>query len=154
MTDFVLEQSNNENLQKHLSNKNGHEFMNYWHSVFSYAKFLKEPLKLGMFVPCDENDMPLEIPFNYGAYLVSLPKEDFNYNEIDCLQYQQAKDRVLFDGFELVEIQKYGFDLIMKAEDWSESLSVLFEETIEDLLTYSFNPEFELTQSAIKKYSL
>jgi hypothetical protein len=31
-------------------------------SIFNYASFLKQPLKLEMFVPCDENDEILKEP--------------------------------------------------------------------------------------------
>lgn len=148
MVDFVLKQSNNENLEKHLCNENGHQFMNYWHSVFSYAKFIKQPLKLGMFVPCDENDVPLDIPFNYDAYLMSMLKEDFNYNEIDCMQYKQAKDRVLFEGF-VYEKNGYVFNVNSPFECRFDEES-LENGIIEDIVKY----DLTLTASAIKQFEL
>lgn len=62
MTDFVLEQKG-DNLK--------------------YAQFLKQPLNLGMFVPCVDNEV-----FNYSKH--------GNENE-----YQQAKERVLFEGYKV-----------------------------------------------------
>ena len=50
--------------------------------INDYASFLSQPLKLGMFIPCDENDEPLE-------------DIETIYNGTDemILQYQQAKER-------------------------------------------------------------
>ena len=137
MTDYVLEQSNNENLEKHLSNKNGHDFMNYWHSVFSYAKFLKQPLKLGMFVPCDENDVPIINPFCENAQCV----------DCDCLYvWEQAKERVLFEGFELIKIGENYWTFKINGIEFN----LLKDFTIEDLQQNFFDNEIELTESAIK----
>jgi hypothetical protein len=45
MTDFVLEQ-----------NKEPYFYYDsLWNKVIAYANFLKQPLTLGMFVPCDSN---------------------------------------------------------------------------------------------------
>lgn len=54
MVDFVLEESDK------IYNK---EDANIFASkVNTYASFLKQPLKLGMFVPCDEDGNVLEEP--------------------------------------------------------------------------------------------
>ena len=55
MTDFVLEQLNEQNSRT----KPMREVFN---SLEKYAKFLKQPLKLEMFVPCDEEGNVLEEP--------------------------------------------------------------------------------------------
>ena len=41
-------------------------------SIVKYANFLKQPLNLGMFVPCDEEDKVLfeEIPISQAKWLV------------------------------------------------------------------------------------
>ena len=67
--------------------------------IVNYKNFLKQPLTLGMFVPCDEEGNVLEEPiypskFRTGVYPHSggvLKKY-----EIKLEQYQQAKERVLF----------------------------------------------------------
>jgi len=83
MTDFVLELETNE-----------HWAQDYTKCV-KYANFLKQPLTLGMFVPCDEDGNFLEEPKekNYS-------KEN-NLFAYDLFEYQQAKERVLFEGFEV-----------------------------------------------------
>ena len=55
----------------------------------NFDNFLEKPLKLGYFIPCDENDLPLEEP--------SFIDDAFN---IKLYKYQKAKQRVLFEGFE------------------------------------------------------
>jgi hypothetical protein len=82
MTDFVLEQD-----------KDFKPTRTYKELVINYANFLKKPLNLGMFVPCDEEGNVLEEPLHIELY------EEDTY-DFDCLQYQQAKYRVFFVGFE------------------------------------------------------
>jgi hypothetical protein len=79
MTDFVLEQ--NEILKKYINHDKGALF----ERCEKYAHFLKQPLNLGMFVPCDEDVNVLE-------YFGLLP-----CHELDI--YRKAKESVLFDGF-------------------------------------------------------
>ena len=54
-----------------------------------YSKFLKQPLELWMFVPCDDNGNVL--------------KEPIINDSIKIWTYQQAKERCLFEGFENIE---------------------------------------------------
>jgi hypothetical protein len=69
-----------------------------YNEIIKYSKFLKQPLKLGMFVPCDLEGNVLkpyqsrcELNCSCGEEAVKDCKED-RYNE-----YQEAKDRVLFE---------------------------------------------------------
>lgn len=101
MTDFVLEQWN--------LCKNSPDYLleDFVINIVKYATFLKQPLKLGMFVPCDENDVPLEEPKAENYFNVNIPINEFTekyekgLNEFYSLQlyYQDAKDRVLFEVF-------------------------------------------------------
>ncbi|WP_395762361.1 hypothetical protein ACH34C_07075 [Elizabethkingia anophelis] len=79
MTDFVL---NSAKDQKHRRDK--------YDDIYSYADFLKQPLALWMFFPCDENNVPLEEPIysitNYGA-----SPEAFKRFEEDRKKFEQAK---------------------------------------------------------------
>ena len=56
------------------------------------VNFLKQPITVGMFIPTDLEGNILEIP-------------QYNSNEQELeklhLKYQQAKERVIFEGFEL-----------------------------------------------------
>lgn len=60
-----------------------------------YAQFLKRPLKLGMFIPCDENDIMLAHP------------RLFRPDEIDL--YVEAEKRILFEdnNYSLLNISEY-----------------------------------------------
>ena len=62
----------------------------------NYDDFLEQPLKLEMFVPCDEEGDILEEPTNYEKRLLNMMTE---YND-EVYTYYQAKAKVLFEGFE------------------------------------------------------
>jgi hypothetical protein len=100
MTDFVLEQDKLEFVPK------GEDYADEWSNfclqrldrITAYANFLKQPLELWMFVPCDENGKPM--------------KEGYEVFDEDCTEYdeyvfkyQKAKERCLFEGFEYCESQ-------------------------------------------------
>jgi|688.fasta_scaffold717292_3 hypothetical protein len=72
MTDFVLEQ------RKIFKTDNIRRF---W-ACENYAKFLKQPLELWMFVPCDSEDNVLEEPISHQLET-----------------YEKAKERCLFHGY-------------------------------------------------------
>jgi hypothetical protein len=83
--------------------------------VTNYANFLKQPLELWMFVPCDENGNVSEIPKAiHGDIGNIIYRNLFN-------KYRQAKKRCLFDGFDL---RDYNLLMIQKLK------------TIEDLIPY------------------
>lgn len=81
MTDFVLE-------QYELSRNPTH----FEENAFNYAQFLKQPLELWMFVPCDEDGNVLEEP--------SLLDERYY---LLLMAYEQAKERCLFEKSEYSE---------------------------------------------------
>ena len=87
MTDFVLDK------QRFKEDSDTAIF-----KVTNYAKFLKQPLELWMFVPCDENGNVLEDIIGNGMI--------HNYSE-KVKQYEQAKDKVLFEGFEYDNKMEY-----------------------------------------------
>ena len=53
MTDYVLERSDKSSSQYTIAEtfKNGAKITN---EIFEYAKFLKTPLNISMFIPCDK----------------------------------------------------------------------------------------------------
>jgi hypothetical protein len=118
MVDFVLEQS-----KIHICGKNGR--INFSNKVIKYATFLKQPLKLGMFVPCDEIDESL----NYGEIKQSVIEGTETWDI-----WENAKDRVLFDGF----------------DEHQAKLTCELYYTIEDLINFNLT----LTASAIKQFEL
>jgi hypothetical protein len=81
MTNFVL--------QQHAESSNQNEFED---NCFNYANFLKQPLKLEMFVPCDEDGNVLGIiPFNEH-------KKGSNFEFMQHQIYKEAKEKVLFEN--------------------------------------------------------
>ena len=139
MTDYVLGQYDTDQSP-----------YNFWKKVSLYGLFLKQPLKLGMFVPCDKNDKPLELPEKIKCN---------NCHGKDGLDtccnfdiYQQGKERVLFYGFELVEEKEFVWTF--KEEGTNYTINVLKDSTIEDLQIYFMPKEILLTEPALKEYSL
>jgi len=126
MTDFVLEQEQPTYLEKE-------EFEDVFYKIHNYAKFLKQPLELRMFVPCDENGNVLEKP-NAGMF-----GYDHVYNN-----YNKAQERVLFEGFKV------------KGDFWLSNGELYIDEefcenkTIEDLIDF----DVTLTLTALKQLGL
>lgn len=118
MTNFVLE------LQNSVSNDCPFEL------CINYANFLKQPLELWMFVPCDDGGNVFEEP----VYSEPTCEDEIGKHDELIYQYQQAKERCLFvwqDGF-----------------DYNTICEMLL--SIEDVI----NLQFELTQTAIKQLGL
>ena len=130
-----------------------------WELILNYANFLKQPLELGMFVPCDEDGNLIEHPRPIEGDLGNIIYKDLFY------KYKQAKERVLFEGFQYCESQKNGIELNLqlfispytkdgriyltkKETNGYHSWFQLF--TIEDLVQC----DLTLTDSAIKKLGL
>lgn len=149
MTDFVI----NENSQEHS--------LNCLLKIRSYANFLKQKLELWMFVPCNLVN---------GVWVVLEEPTCDCATEFDregcydkCYEYINAKNRVLFDGFELYD-SSGGYKSIQKGEleiFWYNPTSNIGENkwrlcpdfkysTIEDLVKYNL----ELTPTAQKLIGL
>lgn len=86
MTDFVLEQLNEENSRTR-------PIRSVLNALEGYANFLKQPLKLEMFVPCDEEGEIL----NYNEILESVKEGTETWGI-----WETAKEKVLFEGFESI----------------------------------------------------
>ena len=82
MTDFVLQQDITDIKQRD--------------SIVKYANFLRQPLNLGMFVPCDEDGNILKEPKRWEDYLQCPDSFDGNKEWYELYDYQQAKEKVLF----------------------------------------------------------
>lgn len=146
MTDFVIQQWDNDIYTDDFAE-----------TVNNYARFITKPLSLGMFVPCDE-DGEILYPQYVGGKEVIYDK----YVQDDMMdkvkEYQQAKDKVLFEGFG-IENEKF-FDasfygvvrnkdtyVFVKDKEWEK---VNDYNTIEDLVLY----KLPLTPNAIKQLKL
>lgn len=94
MTDFVLQFEQNEAKSPELRN-----FLKGVDTVVNYAKFLKQPLTLGMFVPCDENGNVLQEPELCNEFF-SVDEEEVYEHELYL--FETAEEKVLFKGFVLI----------------------------------------------------
>ena len=137
MTDYVL------NMEKAIDNRK--LCLVY---IVSYANFLKQPLTLGMFVPCDEEGNVLE------EYIKTTHENHLDKYSI-CrhiskteIKYQQAKDKVLFEGFEICN-RTSNIDCVVCKDDHI-SLKLLKGKTVEDLIYLNL----KLTPNAIKQLKL
>lgn len=68
-------------------------------SILNYAMFLKQPLTLEMFVPCDlDGNVLEELPERTGIRKYTNIGDSEEETKL-IKKYQEAKDRVLFEGF-------------------------------------------------------
>ena len=129
----------------------------------NFDNFLEQQLKLEMFVPCDEDGDILEEPEDYEQRLPNMMTE---YND-EIYRYEQAKEKVLFEGFDLNQkdlsklesifcLTKECFQITFFTKEkgcFMDNLKTnkTYEiKTIEDLIQF----ELELTESAIKQIGL
>ncbi|MEZ4788294.1 MAG: hypothetical protein R2790_10590 [Flavobacterium haoranii] len=138
MTDFVLQQYNEAYSKDQFVER-----------VEAYANFLKEPLKLEMFIPCDE----------YGNILEKPELIDERYN-LKLIDYEQALENVFFKGFyvKMYEEPQDGILGVIKDDNnqfkgiWYEGEEgfrlndICSKQRIEDLISCN-----ELTQVAIDR---
>jgi len=125
----------------------------------NYATFLKQPLNIGMFVHCDENGNFLQEPEHYDLWRKhgSFTQYGENLTSI-CEPFFKAKEKVLFEWFELIEVSKKTKILShknKKCEIWINEKNKIDEiihdfKTIEDFVHF----DLELTPNAIKEIGL
>lgn len=125
MTDFVLSQENKgmQNTDRHLR----------FDKVLRYANFLKQPLTLSMFIPCD-----------LDGNILGEPIRGFEESDKDYLEFVKAKERVLFKGY-VVE-----YNCVKSPCGGYLDIVRLKDRTIENII----GSNLELTESAIKKLGL
>jgi len=160
MVTFVLEQENNPN-EYNPSNK--------YKDCLKYANFLSHQPQLSDFVPCGKDGLPLTEPeyYEYHEKNISYSPTDFGgfFDDFDdwkqwkheCIIYQQALDKVLFKGFEVVNypdiqhgitktvslkntVHAFHYDSI--SQTWNKSLGI---KSLESLTSYNL----ELTDNAL-----
>ena len=133
MTDFVLEQ--------YESTKNPTLFEE---TVHNYANFLKQPLTLGMFVPCDDDGNVLQQDCD-----VIIKK----CRNCSCREYEKAQSKVLFNNFKMEYYPVKKFEnisatlrykncyvgIIHKDSDKMKLNDTCSKETIEDLIPYNLD---------------
>lgn len=116
MTDFVLERDKREEVSRQ-------DFI----KCRNYANFLKQSLSMGMFIPCDLDGNILE------PHIGGMREQDARIHQ----RYSEAKDRVIFEGFELAD---YGFNItndISKTICFKDVLHVFWFSSITQTWTIS-----------------
>jgi len=132
------------------------DYKEYFILRCNYDSFLIKPLEKWMFIPCDEDGNVLEEPVIYERWLVL--KGNYPYSEyanIKCEKFQQAKERCLFEGFEVLNLnERISFLIREDMADYSvitysfvENKFLGGKETIESVSCYNL----QLTQTAIKQ---
>ncbi len=133
--DFVLQESKLIRIRGW-----GSSTISHLNCIFNYAKFLKQPLKLEMFIPCHKGK-----PFS-EFQIVCLRGPD-ELPELR-LAYKQAEEKVLFKDCSMFdEFQvRYGNGYLLHIKSWigNESTDVEF----------LVKANLELTDSAIKQLGL
>lgn len=120
----------------------GNEFITekeFCDKVINYANFLKQPLELWMFVPCDEDGNVLDFiekPLS--------PSSDDVWDKWS--EYRYAKERCLFDGFKYFSIKKKRESYVF-TEGYEINLKCFSTMTIE----YISKENLQLTQNAQKQ---
>ena len=160
MTDFVLNQKQSESFnEKTFIN----EALISLEKIRNYANFLRQPLELEMLIPCDEDGDILDEPEDYE---VRLPNMMTEYND-EVYRYKQAKEKVLFEGFDLNQkdlsklenifcLTKEYFQITFFTKEKGCFIDNLKTnktceiKTIEDLIEY----DLQITESAIKQIGL
>jgi hypothetical protein len=113
--------------------------------IIKYSKFIKLPLEISMFVPCDSDGNILQPPTEYQRYLnmmgnpemrnYGLTEEELNAGiGMKCLEYQKAKENCLFEGIELNQATSY-----LKGNNTIEGLTNLPEKLKPLLNQNAFN---------------
>lgn len=139
MTDFVLRINE---IEKEID-----QFFDSWRMkqlriIENYAKFLKQPLKIEMFVPCDEDGNVLEEP--------KIEEEDVDEHTTQIFaQYQydldKAKEKVLFEGFRPYE----DYECAKYEEVYVDEEVCDGKFTVEDLIKDVGVTKIKLSQSAL-----
>lgn len=109
MTDFVLQ--NKGKFEGHDTQDYRDFAYNHVVRLENYAEFLKRPLELWMFVPCDEDGNVLNEPEYFKHYNdfnkwtdskfdgLFDDEQDFKDWQRECSNYNKAREKVLFEDF-------------------------------------------------------
>lgn len=152
-TDFVLEQ------EKNYAHVTRDMKKNLFLLVVDYAKFMKQPLRLEMFVPTDEEGRIWEAPKGCcsGRECGCMGQPVNYFSREDINKYYELESKVLFKGFEfkayerMICFDKSGIEIFIYNQNYQTFSAPRGRiSSVEDLIIY----EFELTESAIKQIGL
>lgn len=117
-----------------------------------YSKLLKQKLELWMFTPCKLVDgvwVVLEEPKRWNEYLEFPESFDGNKEWYEFYEYEEAKDRVLFEGFSF-DRDSDDYYFLLKDGCYMNLISKNNPVTIESVI----NKDWELTKNAQKQIGL
>ena len=158
MTDFVLDQKYTTTLDISQIDFYDKE-LNVLSKIRNYATFLKQPLQLGFFVPCDENGNVLKEPKRWNDYLQFPDSFDGNKEWGELYNYELAIERLLFKGFyiENFKLSSCKFSKItsdkVTVAFWNEISLWAMENKFKNIESLA-SCKLELTQTAIKQIGL
>lgn len=142
-TEFVLDQNNR--IPKDL------DLVNNYKCIVKYAKLLKRELRPEYFY-CFKKE-----PKRWNDYLEFPESFDGNKEWYEIYEYQESKEKVLFDGFE-IELDN-SFETVLSSENhklifrenviWcsNKENTIDIVSTIEDLIDFF---DFELNENGVK----
>ena len=114
----------------------------------NFDEFLEQPLKVEMFVPCDEEGNVLEEPKIEEEYVDEHTTQIFAQYQYDL---DKAKEKVLFEGIEFRTNGGVNFLTIKEDTFAFFDFNVKFKNlTIEYLIQYNL----QLTENAVKQIRL
>ncbi len=152
LTDYVLELEKNWNYESTGLQNSIRKYKDCLFQIHNYASFLKQKIKLEMFVPCDEKGNVLKEP--YEVY------DDETEEFIDYIvDFHEAKNKVLFEDFYVKKDDDGILCLFHKNYEWYIAVvkpnfvwGRTNEFTIEDIVNY--NPKlslFVLNKNAVSR---
>jgi hypothetical protein len=143
MTEFVL---NQHEICPNVPTQS--EAVDHLLNCKKYALFLKQPLTLGMFVPCDVVGNVLKEPKIEDYDIHKDIRIKFNFDN-DLKRYNEIKEKVLFkNNLFIRDCGKHGISVETLKHDYVYNSKGLNTHKItEDLVDYGF----ELTESALKQ---
>jgi len=153
MTDFVIEYYSNE----------GYADLQTLNLMNNYAKFLRKPLALGMFVPTDSKGNILKEPKNYSAWKSlehNSKKTDDTIDHTGFREYklyQNAERECLFEGF---KVAYNGYSIVRIVASYDNSIELSFNKNdlkpqkFEDVESLTYFEEIYLNKTALKQLGL
>jgi len=143
-------------IQEHsdwLASQKGLLSPNAWHLHRKRVNFGKQPLEIWQFVPCKLLNgiwVVLEFPIKEKYYDEYHEFQEEHYYS-DILEYQQAKERCLFEGFEIRDKGNFYFIEQEHSCIWYRVLKYNTKSTIENLLIFK---AVKLTPTAQKQIGI
>ena len=128
-------------LRDGLYTREGSTIRESWFKFNTFIDFNETPLHPSQFIAWDmEQNCPMEKPEDYEQYLKTGTFGLVNGVGLKCINYQQALDRVLFEGFEYCKETRADMDFILNTVDdiifWVDELK---DKTIADLKGVELN---------------